>query len=713
VFSTLLIANRGEIACRVAATARRLGIRTVAVYSDADAQAPHVAACDTAVRLGPAEPRASYLRGDLILAAAQATGAQAIHPGYGFLSENAGFAESVTAAGIAFVGPPAGAIAAMGSKSAAKQLMEKAGVPLVPGYHGDKQDPDFLRHQADAIGYPVLIKASAGGGGKGMRIVQNGADFADALASCRREAASSFGDDRVLIERYLQKPRHIEIQVFADSLGHCIYLFERDCSVQRRHQKVIEEAPAPGMTEDRRQAMGEAAVAAARAVGYVGAGTVEFIVEPDGRFYFMEMNTRLQVEHPVTEMITGLDLVEWQLRVAAGEPLPARQQDLRLRGHAIEARIYAENPDTGFLPSIGTLHYLHLPAHSAFANGAVRVDGGVRAGDAITPHYDPMIAKLIVRGEDRDTARTRMAQALAQVRVAGLHTNTAFLGRLMRDEAFAAADLDTGLIERRRDTLLPPAGAAAPSMLALATAALLAREVDDAGKADGHGLGAMPPRFAAALDPWDARDGWRLDGRYERSVHWLDRDARRTVVLKREHGAWNMALDDGTPRPLAWDASPCDEAGSAPAGSTLAGSASAGSAPPSASTAGARGESQAWEIRVVMGDEDVRGTVAWLGDGAQVFHDGDARQLLLDDPLAHAGEDHGEHGGDMTAPMPGKIISIGVRAGETVRKGQALLVMEAMKMEHTIAAATDGEVAEVFYAVGDQVPEGAALIALK
>ncbi|OZI66255.1 acetyl-CoA carboxylase biotin carboxylase subunit [Bordetella genomosp. 11] len=697
MFSTLLIANRGEIACRVAATARRLGIRTIAVYSDADARAPHVAACDAAVRLGPAEPGASYLRGDLILAAAQAADAQAIHPGYGFLSENAGFAEIVTAAGIAFVGPPAGAIAAMGSKSAAKQLMEKAGVPLVPGYHGDNQDAAFLRRQADAIGYPVLIKASAGGGGKGMRIVQDGADFADALASCRREASSSFGDDRVLLERYLQKPRHIEIQVFADTHGHCIYLFERDCSVQRRHQKVIEEAPAPGMTEDRRQAMGEAAVAAARAVGYVGAGTVEFIVEPDGRFYFMEMNTRLQVEHPVTEMITGVDLVEWQLRVAAGEPLPARQQDLRLRGHAIEARIYAENPDTGFLPSIGTVRYLDLPAHTAFANGAVRVDGGVRAGDAITPYYDPMIAKLIVRGEDRDAARARMAQALAQVRVAGVHTNTAFLGRLMRDEAFAAADLDTGLIERRRDTLLPPAGTASPSMLALSTAALLAREdatggraLHDDAMAGTQDTGAAPASPTAAHrqahaspDPWDTRDGWRVDGRYERPIHWLDRDTRRTVALRRERDAWSLALDDGAPRRLRWEAAPRGEGG------------------------------QGWAIRVTLDDDDIHGVAVWCGESLHVFHDGDARQLVLHDPLAHAGEEHGEHGGDMTAPMPGKIISIGVRAGDAVRKGQALLVMEAMKMEHTITAAADGEVAEVFYAVGDQVAEGAALIALR
>ncbi|WP_188589732.1 acetyl-CoA carboxylase biotin carboxylase subunit, partial [Achromobacter denitrificans] len=476
MFDTLLIANRGEIACRVAATARRMGIRTVAVYSDADANARHVAACDQAVHIGGAEPRASYLRADAILQAARDTGAQAIHPGYGFLSENEAFAQAATNAGIAFVGPPASAIAAMGSKSAAKALMEKAGVPLVPGYHGDNQDPQFLKEQADAIGYPVLIKASAGGGGKGMRVVESSGAFLDALASCQREAASSFGDDRVLIERYLQKPRHIEIQVFADTQGNCVYLFERDCSVQRRHQKVIEEAPAPGMTDERRRAMGEAAVAAARAVGYVGAGTVEFIAEPDGRFYFMEMNTRLQVEHPVTEMITGHDLVEWQLRVAAGQPLPARQEDLRITGHAIEARIYAENPEKGFLPSIGTLAYLGLPAHTAFVNGDIRVDGGVRMGDTITPYYDPMIAKLIVHGADRDQARARMLQALAQTQAVGVQTNVAFLSRLMKDSAFAAADLDTGLIERQRATLLPEPQPADAAVLALASAAVLVRQ---------------------------------------------------------------------------------------------------------------------------------------------------------------------------------------------------------------------------------------------
>ncbi|HLR78368.1 MAG TPA: biotin carboxylase N-terminal domain-containing protein, partial [Burkholderiaceae bacterium] len=415
MFTTILIANRGEIACRIAATARQMGIRTVAVYSDADANARHVAACDVAVRIGGPEPRDSYLRGDVILDVARQTGAQAIHPGYGFLAENEQFARACADAGIVFIGPPATAIAAMGSKSAAKALMEEAGVPLVPGYHGENQDPDFLQTQADNIGYPLLIKASAGGGGKGMRIVESAADFEDALLSCQREAASSFGDDTVLLERYLQKPRHIEIQVFADTHGNVVHLFERDCSVQRRHQKVIEEAPAPGMTTERRQAMGEAAIAAARAVNYVGAGTVEFITEPDGRFYFMEMNTRLQVEHPVTEMITGHDLVKWQLLVAAGQPLPVTQDDLTLGGHAIEARIYAENPDNNFLPSIGRLDVLSFPDHVAFVDGDIRIDGGVQQGDTISPYYDPMIAKLIVRGDNRDQARARMMQALEQI----------------------------------------------------------------------------------------------------------------------------------------------------------------------------------------------------------------------------------------------------------------------------------------------------------
>ncbi|WP_241049499.1 acetyl/propionyl/methylcrotonyl-CoA carboxylase subunit alpha [Achromobacter xylosoxidans] len=669
MFDTLLIANRGEIACRVAATARRLGIRTVAVYSDADANARHVAACDIAVHIGGPEPRASYLRADAILQAARDTGAKAIHPGYGFLSENEAFAEAAEQAGIAFVGPPASAIAAMGSKSAAKSLMEKAGVPLVPGYHGDNQDPQFLKEQADAIGYPVLIKASAGGGGKGMRVVEASGAFLDALASCQREAASSFGDDRVLIERYLQKPRHIEIQVFADTHGNCVYLFERDCSVQRRHQKVIEEAPAPGMTEERRRAMGEAAVAAARAVGYVGAGTVEFIAEPDGRFYFMEMNTRLQVEHPVTEMITGHDLVEWQLRVAAGQPLPARQEDLRIHGHAIEARIYAENPEKGFLPSIGTLAYLGLPAHVAFANGDIRVDGGVRTGDTITPFYDPMIAKLIVHGADRDQARARMLQALAQTQAVGVQTNVAFLARLMRDSAFAAADLDTGLIERQRATLLPEPVPADAATLALATAAVLASQ----------GQAQSAPRAAAPADPWDTRDGWRLGGRYQRQLQWIDNGETRHVTVARQGADWTLDSGSGA-QPFAWRA----EDGNGPAR----------------------------VLRITLDGRERAGTVVLHADKAHVFGDGGARVLDLYDPLAHAQDTQGDHGGGLTAPMPGKIISIAVKAGDSVAKGQPLLVMEAMKMEHTISAPADGKVEELFYAVGDQVTEGAELVAI-
>ncbi|MDH2051616.1 acetyl/propionyl/methylcrotonyl-CoA carboxylase subunit alpha [Achromobacter marplatensis] len=674
MFDTLLIANRGEIACRVAATARRMGIRTVAVYSDADADARHVAACDQAVHIGGPEPRASYLRADAILQAAIDTGAGAIHPGYGFLSENEAFAEAAEQAGISFVGPPASAIAAMGSKSAAKSLMEKAGVPLVPGYHGDNQDPQFLKTQADGIGYPVLIKASAGGGGKGMRVVESSGAFLDALASCQREAASSFGDDRVLIERYLQKPRHIEIQVFADTHGNCVYLFERDCSVQRRHQKVIEEAPAPGMTEERRRAMGEAAVAAARAVGYVGAGTVEFISEPDGRFYFMEMNTRLQVEHPVTEMITGHDLVEWQLRVAAGQPLPARQEDLRINGHAIEARIYAENPEKGFLPSIGTLAYLGLPPHTAFANGDVRVDGGVRTGDTITPFYDPMIAKLIVHGADRDQARARMLQALAQTQAVGVQTNVAFLSRLMQDSAFAAADLDTGLIERQRATLLPEPQAASTATLALASAAVLVRQ--------GLAQPGLQTAGKGPSDPWDARDGWRLGNQYQRHLQWVDNGETRRVTVARQGGAWTLDAGSG-PQPFLWR--------------------SHASANPNL----------AYGLRITLAGHENAGTVVLHADRAHVFGEGGVHVLELYDPLAHAQDTQGEHGGGLTAPMPGKIISISVKAGDTVEKGQPLLVMEAMKMEHTISAPADGRVGEVFYGVGDQVTEGAELVSIE
>ncbi len=665
MFNTLLIANRGEIACRVAATARKLGIRTVAVYSDADAHAKHVASCDMAVHIGGAAARDSYLKAEVILQAALATGAQAVHPGYGFLSENEAFALACAQSGVTFVGPPASAIAAMGSKSAAKALMEKAGVPLVPGYHGDNQEPAFLHQQADLIGYPVLIKASAGGGGKGMRVVEATDQFEQALSSCKREATSSFGDDKVLIERYLQKPRHIEIQVFADQHGQCVYLFERDCSVQRRHQKVIEEAPAPGMTPERRRAMGEAAVAAARAVGYVGAGTVEFIAEPDGRFYFMEMNTRLQVEHPVTEMITGLDLVEWQLRIAAGEPLPLSQDQLEIKGHAIEARIYAENPDKGFLPSVGKLLYLGLPDHVAFETGDVRVDGGVRSGDTISPFYDPMIAKLIVWGENRDQARARMIQALGQTQVVGVYTNVAFLARLMSDAAFAASDLDTGLIERQRQTLLPPPHACEPEWLALASAAVLAEQ-----SAQAH----------HNPDPWARTDGWRLGGTYQRDLHWLDGDAPRQVSYRLDRDGAFFVID-GVDAKVTWKAL-------------------------SEITLGVQ------ELEISWHDRNQSCKVVRDGERFHLFSLGRHVTLVLHDPLAHADEEDVEHAGGLTAPMPGKIIAVQVKAGDQVKRGQPLLVMEAMKMEHTISAPADGTVKEVFFAIGDQVADAAVLISL-
>ena len=665
MFQKILIANRGEIACRVAATARRLGVKTVAVYSDADANAnaKHVLACDEAVHIGGSAPQDSYLRWERILQAAQDTGAQAVHPGYGFLSENEDFAKACAAAGLVFIGPPASAILAMGLKAESKQLMEKAGVPLVPGYHAADQDPALLQREADRIGYPALIKASAGGGGKGMRVVNSSAEFADALASCKREAINSFGDDAVLIEKYVQRPRHIEIQVFGDTHGNCVYLFERDCSVQRRHQKVIEEAPAPGMTEARRQEMGEAAIAAARAVHYVGAGTVEFIAEPDGRFYFMEMNTRLQVEHPVTEMITGMDLVEWQLRVAAGERLPKTQQELQRCGHSIEARIYAENADKDFLPSIGRLVHLEFPEHDAFVNADVRVDGGVRAGDTISPYYDPMIAKLIVRGADREQARARMLRALAATQIVGVHTNVGFLSRLMADEAFAEADLDTGLIERRRETLLPALQPATREALLLACAAVLEQE-----KAES----------TPTTDPWAERCGWRVDGRYQRTLSFQDNESGQSVVIDVVEGVTSFAVD----------------------GESAA-------VEMSSRTDGGDG---ALRITLLMRGSRVSGTVVRQGARFDVFVSGKGETLTLKDPLASAGQAEADHAGSLTAPMPGKIIAIEVKVGEKVKRGQALLVMEAMKMEHTIVAGVAGVVENIYFGVGEQVAEGAVLI---
>jgi len=672
MFKKILIANRGEIACRVAATARGLGIRTVAVYSDADANARHVAECDEAFRLGPPAAKESYLLGEKIIAIAKQCGAEAIHPGYGFLSENEDFAEACAKAGIVFIGPPPSAIRAMGLKAESKRLMAKAGVPLTPGYHGADQDPALLQKEAGKIGYPVLIKASAGGGGKGMRVVEKDADFAAALASCKREATSSFGDDAVLIEKYLTRPRHIEIQVFADTHGNCVYLFERDCSVQRRHQKVLEEAPAPGMTEERRAAMGKAAVEAAQAVGYVGAGTVEFIANQDGSFYFMEMNTRLQVEHPVTEEITGLDLVEWQLRVAHGEPLPMLQDELAINGHAIEARIYAENPAKGFLPSIGRLHHMRMPVE----DGPVRIDSGVREGDEISPFYDPMIAKLIVWGETRAAALRSMAAALRECEIAGVHTNVEFLIRTVESKAFSTADLDTGLIERHRAELLPTDLPVPPE--ALVAAAFAVMQAETLGGSGSGGNASGETGVGDGNSPWAIRDGWRAN-----------LTASRTILL--QHGDVAHAVRiDYLPTGRAF---------------TAAGI-----------TAMASGSVDGRKVALQWNGQAVTARVARVRDAGHdkltTFCGGRRFDFELHDLLAEseAGE---EEGGGLTAPMPGKILAVLVAAGAAVEKGAPLVVMEAMKMEHTIAAPAKGIVKDVLYAPGDQVPEGAALIAFE
>ncbi len=674
MFKKILIANRGEIACRVAATARRLGVRTVAVFSDVDAQAKHVLACDEAVHIGGNAPKDSYLRGERIIAAALQCGAQAVHPGYGFLSENEEFAQACADAGLVFIGPPPAAIKAMGLKAQSKVLMGRAGVPLVPGYHGVDQDPALLKSEATKIGYPVLIKASAGGGGKGMRIVTQAEEFDAALASCQREARNSFGDDAVLIERYVTRPRHIEIQVFGDTQGNCVYLFERDCSVQRRHQKVLEEAPAPGMSEARRREMGAAAVAAAKAVGYVGAGTVEFIAEPtadgDLRFFFMEMNTRLQVEHPVTEAITGLDLVEWQLRVASGEPLPLRQEQLRMHGHAIEARICAENPDANFLPATGLLSVYRTPPCAEFergssavqaggGSGALRIDSGVRQGDAISPYYDSMIAKLIVWGEDRAQALARLDAALAGTHIVGLHNNVAFLRRIAASRAFANADLDTALIERERDALFN----AAPLPLEVAAAGVVA-----------HALAGE--RALEGSDPWSRRDAWRLHGAAVRRFDLEAQGVRTSFRLERNHDGATWLVQGGQCWPYL---------------------------------ASARGAAR---HDVNLGQQRWPLTVYALGERYAVYAPDGVAHLSEIDPIAHAG-DGAVEGGRLTAPMPGKVVAFLAAAGDVVKLGQALAVLEAMKMEHTITAPRDGTVQALLYAVGDQVLEGEELLRME
>lgn len=659
MFKKILIANRGEIACRVAATAKRMAIKTVAVYSDADASAKHVSFCDEAIHIGGSAPKDSYLRWEKIIEAAKATGAEAIHPGYGFLSENEEFAQACANAGLVFIGPPASAIKAMGLKSESKQLMEKAGVPLVPGYHGSDQNAAMLKHEADRIGYPVLIKASAGGGGKGMRAVEKTEDFVAALASCKREAINSFGDDAVLIEKYVQRPRHIEIQVFGDTHGNYVYLFERDCSVQRRHQKVLEEAPAPGMTPEMRAQMGLAAVAAARAVNYVGAGTVEFIVEQraDGsmNFFFMEMNTRLQVEHPVTEAITGLDLVEWQLRVASGEKLPLAQEQLRINGHAIEARICAENPDNNFLPTTGTLHIYDKPVCTAFERGLVRIDDGVREGDTISPFYDSMVAKLIVHGQTREEALARMDEALAQTRIVGLSTNVQFLRHVVRSPSFSQANLDTALIPREEAVLFKQE----PVGLAIAAASAIAQTL-------------LGEKASEGRDPFSRRDGWQTHGVTLRPFEFEFRgEAAKAGLTYRHDGALNLDVD-GVSGPLVF-------------------------------SKGAQG------IDIQFAGQRLTAAVYTLGEVDHIFTARGATQITAIDLLAHAGETQAE-GGRLTAPMPGKVVSFSVKAGDKISKGQPLAVMEAMKMEHTIAAPFDGVVLELLYAPGDQVAEGAELL---
>ncbi|MER8437907.1 acetyl/propionyl/methylcrotonyl-CoA carboxylase subunit alpha [Mesorhizobium sp. M1312] len=646
MFAKILIANRGEIACRVIRTARKLGVRSVAVYSDADAGALHVGMADEAVHIGASPVGESYLSGDKIVAAALATGAEAVHPGYGFLSENPEFVDQVTAAGLVFIGPSAASIRAMGLKDAAKRLMEKAGVPVVPGYHGEAQEIVLLASKAREIGYPVLIKARAGGGGKGMRRVEHPDDFSEALSGARREAKAAFGDDRVLVEKYVDKPRHIEVQVFGDIFGNVVHLYERDCSAQRRHQKVVEEAPAPGMTPALRKAMTEAAVKAAKAINYSGAGTIEFIVDASqglkaDRFWFMEMNTRLQVEHPVTEMVTGTDLVEWQLRVASGEKLPKTQSEIALSGHAFEARIYAEDAAKGFLPATGTLHHLKFP-DTAPEGASMRIETGVRAGDAISPFYDPMIAKLIVHGKGRQAALVALVTALSQTEIAGSTVNTAFLAALAADADFSAGDVDTGLIGRHQQALtaVPP-----PSSEIVAAAALAA-----------SGAGAQAPTG----DPWSSLAGYAHFHTIPRRTRLrYGEDDILALVSVRPDKRFQVALDApyDSANPLDLRAAP----------------------------------------RIAR----------WPGH-VTVFSGAVGYSFAVPDPLARA--DEIAAGSDsLRAPMPGLVKLVRAARGEAVIKGQPLLILEAMKMEHTISATHDGTIAEIA-AEGAQVTDGTVLV---
>jgi 3-methylcrotonyl-CoA carboxylase alpha subunit len=660
MFEKILIANRGEIACRVIRTAKKLGIRTVAVYSDADADALHVQMADEAVHIGGSAPSDSYLLMEKIVAVAKKTASEAIHPGYGFLSENSTFCQLCETNNVVFIGPPIGAIETMGSKSAAKQIMEKAGVPLLPGYHGADQNPELLKEAAEKMGYPVLLKAVSGGGGKGMRQVHAVEEFDEALGAARREALSSFGDDDMLVEKYLQQPRHVEVQVFCDSHGNGVYLFERDCSVQRRHQKIIEEAPAPNLPIGIREQMGESALRAAAAVNYVGAGTVEFLLDPTGNFYFMEMNTRLQVEHPVTEMITGQDLVEWQLKVANGEPLPCQQSELTITGHAFEARIYAEDPDNDFLPAAGKLTWLQQPTESAF----VRVDTGVVQGDEVGVFYDPMIAKLIVWDEDRQRALQRLDRALSVYRIIGVVTNIDFLRRLINNPAFVAEELSTDFIAQHKESLFKTAELSLESMAPLACLYLiLHRQAKrDIGPDD--------------TSPWHALDNWRMNapsiatetiivGEVEYVIQ-AEKTGPQTYTMNFENNTYTVS----------------------------------GSLDGNELTANINGHRQT--IVVLVHGEEQGSLISLFTDDAIL----EFKPVMVDlgEEVSH------DDGSGFKAPMNGTVVEILVSTGDTVTAGDTLVIMEAMKMEHAIKAPSDGSISEVFYAKGDLVDGGADLL---
>ena len=662
MFDKILIANRGEIACRIIKTARRLGVATVAVYSDADKNSLHVAMADEAIHIGASPSSESYLLGDRVIEAAKKTGAQAIHPGYGFLSENAEFCKLCADNNIVFIGPPVGAIEAMGSKSAAKSIMEKANVPLVPGYHGEDQNPELIRQSAEQMGYPVLLKAVAGGGGKGMRQVWSADEFDEALAAARREAKSGFGNDDMLVEKYLTQPRHVEVQVFCDQQGDGVYLFERDCSVQRRHQKVIEEAPAPNMPDGLREKMGEAALRAAQAINYVGAGTVEFLLDSDGSFYFMEMNTRLQVEHPVTEFITGQDLVEWQLRVAAGEALPTAQEDLSISGHAFEARVYAEDPDDDFLPQTGRLNYLQPPQE----NNYVRVDTGVVEGDEVSVYYDPMIAKLIVWDETRDKALKRMAQALSEYHVQGVKTNIPFLYNLATSPSFIAADVDTGFINKHRQEIFRQTVQDENLLLPMACVYSLLRQEQQARELhNSHD----------ANSSWNGVNSWRMNAS---NIH------RCQLVIA------NQSYDI-----------PVEEIN---AGGNRGFKIKIGER-----TVHANGQLNGTDLRVDIDGHQQRAVVAEHDGRVSLFHENGAVDFERLQP--DLGDDQSENQqGGFTAPMNGTVVDVMVNAGDSVKEDDTLLVMEAMKMELAIKAPSDGTVKEVYFVAGDLVEGGAELL---